>query len=114
MGRFYLDMEWTNGNFCLGDIFEIAVISEGSAHEFHSYVKIHYKLSGNVKFLCSITDKTLENNDSFAKVFTALLTFLENERATSNTPPVIIAHGGRDHDFPMLLSNRMKHKCDSS
>ena len=83
MGRFYLDMEWTNGNFYLGDIFDIAVISEDSGHEFHSYVKIHYKLSENVKFLCGITHKMLENNDSFVNVFTALLNFLEKEQATS-------------------------------
>ena len=99
MGRFHLDMEWTNGNFYLGNIFEMAVISEDSEHEFHSYVKIHYKLSENIKFLCGIMDDTLENNDSFASVFISLLNFLEKEQAMSNTPPIIIAHGGYDHDF---------------
>ena len=82
MGRFYLDMEWTNGNFYLGDIIEIAVISGDSGHIFHSYVKIHYKLSENIKFLCGITDDILENNDSFANVFITLLNVLEKEQAT--------------------------------
>ena len=107
-------MEWTNGNFYLGDIFEIAVISGDSGHIFHSYVKIHYKLSENIKFLCGITDDILENNDSFSNVFITLLNFLEKEQATSNTLPLIIAHGGYDHDFPLMLTNCMKHKCDFS
>ena len=57
---------------------------------------------------------TLENNDSFASVFIGLLNFLEKEQAMSNTPPIIIAHGGYDHDFRMMLCNCMKHKCDYS
>ena len=60
--------------------------------KFHSYVKIHYKLSENIKFLCGITDDVLQNNDSFANVFLSLLNFLEKEQATSNTPPLINAH----------------------
>ena len=99
MLRSYLDMEWTNENFYLGDIFEIAVISRDSGHIFHSYVKIHYKLSENTKFLCGITGYIHENNDSFANVFVTLLNFLEKEQTTSNTLALIIAHGGYDHDY---------------
>ena len=32
----------------------------------------------------------------------------------SNTLPLIIAHGGYDHDFPLMLASCMKHKCDYS
>ena len=98
MGRFYLDMEWTNGNFYLGDIFEIAVVFEDSGNEFHNYIKIHYKLPEYVKFLCSISEETLQNKGSFSKVSNGLLNFLEREQATSNTPAIIIAHGGLDRD----------------
>ena len=40
MNRFYLDTEYSNDNYYLGDIFEIAVLSEKSGYIFHSYIKI--------------------------------------------------------------------------
>ena len=86
-------MECTNGNFYLGDIFEIAVVSEDTGNIFHSYIKIHYKLPHQVKFLCNISDETLINNDHFSKIFKCLLTFLEQEQLISHTAPTIIAHG---------------------
>ena len=110
MGKFYLDMEWTNGNFYLGDIFEIAIVSEDSGNIYHSYVKMHYKLPQRIKFLCGICDEVLINGNTFKKVFQELTGFIEREQ--SSTPPVIIAQGGFDHHFPMLLSNCMKHKCN--
>ena len=47
-------------------------------------------------------------------MYITLQIFLEKEHATSNMPPIIIVHGGRNHDFPMLLSNCRKHKCNYS
>ena len=45
MGRFYLDMEFTNGNYYLVDILEIALLSEESGNVYHSYVKINYSVT---------------------------------------------------------------------
>ena len=42
MGRFYLDMEFTNGNYYLVDILEIALLAEESGNVYHSYVKMNY------------------------------------------------------------------------
>ena len=49
MGKFYLDMEFTNGNYYLSDILEIALIAEESVNAFHSYVSLPkrvHKLTG--------------------------------------------------------------------
>ena len=44
MGMYYLDLEFTNGNYYLVDILEIALVAEESGNVFHSYVKIHYSV----------------------------------------------------------------------
>ena len=36
LGRFYLDLEFTNGNYYLSDILEIALVAEESGNTFHS------------------------------------------------------------------------------
>ena len=59
MGRFYLGMEFTNGNYYLADIIEIALVAEDSGNTFHSYIRIHYSIPKRVKELMNITDKTL-------------------------------------------------------
>ena len=41
-----------------------------------------------------------------------LTEFLHREQAQSETIPVIIAHGGYSHDFPILLASCMKHNWD--
>ena len=69
MGWFYLDIEFTNGNYYLSDIIEIALISEDSGYAFHSYVKLHYTIPKRVKLLTNIQDKTInEIGLSFTKV----------------------------------------------
>ena len=45
MGRFYLEMEFTNGNYYLVDILEIALLAEESRNVYHSYVKVAYSVS---------------------------------------------------------------------
>ena len=105
MGKFFLDMEFTNGNYYLTDIIEMALIAEESGNAFHSYIRIHYSIPKRVKELTNITDITLAAigcrfNDST----TALV-----EQLQSATDPIIIAHGGYLHDFPILLANCMKY-----
>ena len=41
-----------------------------------------------------------------------LVEVLHREQAQSETIPIIIAHGGYLHDFPILLASCMKHNCD--
>ena len=62
MGRFYLDMEFTNGNYYLADILEIAVVAEESGNIYHRYVKIHYSVPKQVLLLTVITNRTIETH----------------------------------------------------
>ena len=48
----------------------------------------------------------------FGEVMAGMTEFLHREQAQSETIPVIIAHGGYLHDFPILLGNCMKHNRD--
>ena len=48
MGRFYLDMEFANGNYYLTDILEIVLVAEESGNIYHRYVKIHYSVPKQV------------------------------------------------------------------
>ena len=112
MGRFYLDLEFTNGNYYLCDIIEIALLAADSGNTFHSYVKIHYSIPARVKELTNITDGLLTSAGcSFRDTMIALLEFIRRERQESldDTPPTIIAHSGYLFDFPILLANCMKH-----
>ena len=86
MGIFYMDTEYTNGNFYLGDIFEIAVLSESSGCIFHSYINIATTIPEYVQRLCNVTDVT--NSPSFPNVMNNLIRFINQEDVT------IIAHGG--------------------
>ena len=54
MGKFYLDMEFINGNYYLADILEIALETGKSGYAFHSYVKIHYSVLKRVQRLTDI------------------------------------------------------------
>ena len=49
MGRFYLDMEFTNGNYYLADIIEIALVAEDIRNTFDSYMRIHYSIPKRMK-----------------------------------------------------------------
>ena len=104
--RFVLDLEFTNGNFYLADILELALLSEESGYAFHSYVKIHYSVPKS-------TNKTIKSLGlPFGEVMAGLTEFLHREQAQSETIPVIIAHGGYSHDFLILLASCMKHNWD--
>ena len=110
MGKFFLDLEFTNGNYYLSDIIELALIAEETGKVFHRYVKIHYRIPNRVQELTRITDKTLANlGCSFKDVMTEMIGFIQCEQLDSNTNPIILAHGGYYNDFPILLANCTKH-----
>ena len=134
MGKFYLDMEFTNGNYYFADIIEIALAAEDSGNTFYGYTRIHYTIPKyiyiiyiiiiyiyiyiitiiiilkRVKELTNITDKTLATiGCSFKDTVISLNEFIHNEQLQSKTDPIIIAHGGYLHDFPILLANCMKY-----
>ena len=113
MGRFYLDVEYTNGNYYLADIIEIALVAEESGHVFHSFVKIHYSVPRRVQELTNITNNIVRTIGlPFSVVMNGFIDFLCREQAQSITKPMIVAHGGYLHDFPILLVNCMKNNVD--
>ena len=77
MGRFYLDMKFTNGNYYLTDILEIAVVAEESGNIYHRYVKIHYSVPKQVQLLTGITNRTIETHGiQFRDVMDELVAFI--------------------------------------
>ena len=61
MARFYLDIEFTNGNYYLADIIEITLIAEESKNTYHSYEKVHYSIPRRVQQLTNITNETVKS-----------------------------------------------------
>ena len=97
-GRFYLDTEYTNGNYYLGDIFEIALISEDTCRVFHKYIKIPYRLSKYVKQTCNVSDNILRQK---GVPFLYMLKKMQQFVYSETTTPILIAHGGFLCDFPL-------------
>ena len=94
MGRFYLDMEFTNANYYLVDILEIALLAEASGNVYHSYVKINYSVPKEVQLLTGITNRTIETHEvPFRNVMDGLVEFIRCEQ--THTPPIIIANRQR-------------------
>ena len=115
MRRFFLDLEFTNGNYYLAEIIEMALVSEISGFSFHTHVKIDNLLAPFVKKLTGITDKTLQDIGlPFPIAFREMVKFIGNESDDDDESPIIIAHGGVLHDFPILLTNCMRHNVDYS
>ena len=114
MGRYYLDMEFTHGNYYLGDVLEIALVTEDGLNEFHGLVQINYPLPRQVTELTKLTDHLLSlHGRSWKDTITTLIDFIvcreeKEEEKEEGSPVVIIAHGGYLHDFPLLLTNCMK------
>ena len=107
MGRFHLDMEFTNGNYYLTDIVEIAVVVEESGNIYHRCVKMHYSVPKQVQLLTGITNRTIETHVvPFRDVMDVLVAFI---RCEATEPVIIIAYGGDVHDFPNLLASCMKN-----
>ena len=109
---FYIDTEYTNGNFYLGEIFEIAVLSESSGYVFHSYINIFpNRISKYVMKMCNITYDHLTAPPSFTQVIDGLIKFIKQE-ATPSDKIIIVGHGSYTTDFPLLITNCMKAKYD--
>lgn len=110
MGKFFMDLEFTDGNFYMADIIEIAVIAEESGNCFHMYVRIHYSIPKRVQELTRINDGILNNLGClFTDVMISMIDFIQSEQSVSDTNPIIVAHGGYYNDFPILFANCMKH-----
>ena len=109
MGIFYIDTEFTNGNFYLGDIFEIACLSENSGYIFHSYINIPTSIPRYIKSLCNVTDTIIRKSPSFHKVINDLIKFINQEEDCFIT---LVGHGAFLSDFPLLISNCIKYGYD--
>ena len=110
MGQYFLDLEFTNGNYYLADIIELALLGEHSGNIFHSYVRIHYLIPTRVKELTNINDDLLATAGcSFKDTIASLSAFLHDEKKRSDTQPINIAHAGFSFDFPITLSNIKSH-----
>ena len=113
-----MDTEYTNGNYYLVDIFEIAVLAESSGYIFHSYINIQCEtIPRYVKRMCNVSDAVIKASPSFCEVMDDLVEFIQQEEAaeakTKNSIPItIIAHGGYLFDFPLLLANCMNKRYD--
>ena len=81
MGRFNLDMEFTNGNYYLVDILEIALLAEESGNVYQSYVKINYSVPKQMQLLTGITNRTIETHGvPFRNAMDGLVEFIRCEQ----------------------------------
>ena len=113
IGKFYLDLEFTNGDYYLADVLEIALVAGESGSILHSYVKIHYSVPQRVQQLKGITNGTINTLGlPFTEVMDGLVEFLHREQARGEMHPIIIAHGGYLQDFPILIASCMKHNSE--
>ena len=89
------------------DIIEIAAVSERTGATYHTLVKIEDRIPPNITKLTGITDAALQAvGIPFPDVFNGLIEFIRRE---STWDPAIISHGGIATDFPLIVSNCMKH-----
>ena len=107
MGVVYLDLEYTNGNYYMCDIIEIAALSERTDAIYHTLVKIGDRVPANITKLTGVTDAALQSvGIPFPDAFNGLIEFIRRE---STRDPTIISHGGMLSDFPLIVTNCMKH-----
>ena len=110
-GKVLFGKEFTNGNYNLADILEIALVEGESGNVFHSYIHIHYSIPKRVRHLTGNTNRSIKTlGVPFRDVMNGLVEFLQHEQSETT---IIIAHGGYLHDFPILLASCMKHNCDN-
>ena len=113
MGLFYLDTEHSNGNFYLGDIFELALISKKSGNAFHTLIKIPTQLDNYLQFMCGITNQKIQKEGvQFKQAFSDMIDFIDTE--ANGTKVIIAAHSGYLADFPLLLVNCIKNQCETN
>ena len=107
---FYIDVEYNESNLYIGEIFELAVLSETSDKLFHSYISIQGALPWFYKKLCDIDEtKLLAVGLPFRAVMKDLINFIWSNASST---PFIIAHG--DWDFKMLAANLWRNECEFS
>ena len=99
----YIYLEYTNGNYYMCDIIEIAAVSERTDATYHTLVKIEDRMPPNVTKLTGITDAV---GIPFPDAFNGLIEFIRRE---STWDPTIISPGGIATDFPLIATNCMKH-----
>ena len=92
-------MGFTNGNYYLAHILEIALVSVESSNAFHIHFKIHYSILRRVQELTNISNKTIRS----------LGLFLGYEQAQSETNHIIIAQVEFLNDSLILLANCINH-----
>lgn len=109
LGRFFLDTEYTNGNYYRRDIFEIALFSENIHRTFRQYAKIPYALPKRAKKICNINNEVLRQKGvDFTYMIKKLRKFVKSEITT----PTLIAHNGYLCDFPLLFASCMKYNLE--
>ena len=65
--------------------------------------------------MCGITDKIVQQEGmSFKQAFEAMIAFVNAEKEEGGEPVTIMAHSGFTCDFPLLVTNCIKNKCDIS
>ena len=121
MNLFYLDTEYSNGNFYLGDIFDLSLIASKSGNVFHTLINIPLPLPHYIQFMCNITDCKLQcEGVLFKEAYKAMLAFInceveENKDNEEESCEVaIMAHNGYLADFPLLIANCYKNNCDTT
>ena len=89
----------------MGNIFEIALLSDTSGYIFHSYINI--QIPNYIKNMCNITDAIIKQPPTF-NVIDGLIKFITQEEldVCLNTP-IIISHGRYVSDLLLLLENQL-------
>ena len=107
----YIDTEFTDGNLYAGDFIEIAAISEPSGNAFHTLVKVTGEIPKDVVQLTGLTTiRVNKEGMPAAEALEALDAFLQTEQEADQRSLTIIAHGGANSDFPMILANCIKNQ----
>ena len=99
-------MEFTDGNYYLVDILEIALLAEESGNVYQSYAKINYTVPKQAQLLTGITNRTIETHGvPFRNAMDGLVEFIRCDQ--TRTPAIIIAHEGNVLDG--IKAFRKKH-----
>jgi len=103
--RYYLDFEATDRTPYQCRITQIGCVALNDAGEelcFNTYVKADQPMNEKASEITGITDSMLCHAPVCKD---ALLKFLEwVDKTRENHPVVLVAHNGRDYDFPLLMS----------
>ena len=112
MTVFYIDTEYNEGNYYIGDIFEVACLSSNDKL-FHSYINIPTNVSRYVQQLCDVDPSILRQSPSFNAVIDGLIEFITKEEI-HGSQTTLIGHGAFLSDFPLIIANCIKNSYDHS